>query len=142
MENKYYTPEISDIRIDYECEIYSEFQNRGFEWLKLRLIPNSVKAILEDNIKIERIRVSYLTKEQIEAEGWKLIEEKNLSKDKSVLKFKKDTRILYQGYLEDYTVVRELIQIWNNEKENHCIFEGKCSSINEFKIICKLLGIK
>lgn len=154
MENKYYTPKISELFVGYECEFasnplsfelnnYDRIQVGELSMVEFRDIINWYQGgLLDYNDLNGVVRTPYLTKEQIENGGWKLIKEKNLSNDKSVLKFKKDNNILYQGYLEDHTVVRELIQIWNSEKENHCIFEGRCSSINEFKIICKLLGIK
>ena len=74
MENKYFTPDVKDFHIGYECEI-----NTSNGW-KSGKFPE----ILELNSELDEfdknsfmkaahaiLRVPYLTKEQIEAEGWK-----------------------------------------------------------------------
>lgn len=80
MENKYFTPDIEDIYIGYECE------SLGTEWHPITISLLSFvepfwliqkdekpKTIL-DHLTDKKLRVSYLTKEQIEAEGWELIQ--------------------------------------------------------------------
>src|SRR6187431_1971729 len=78
----YFTPQIEDIRVGYECEICP---NLGYDdrWIptvgKCEEIPgNGVKSCNLDELTYDclidghiGIRVPYLTKEQIEAEGWK-----------------------------------------------------------------------
>lgn len=153
VNNKYFTPSIEDIRVGYECETYSEFQNRGFEWTKLQLIPNSVKSILIDTSLLERVRVPYLTKEQIEAEGWKQLEDKSPFTGKSFKWQKiigeKETGVFNEDHI--YTLTTELLDrritihlewesSWNRFSGD--IYVGSCRCINDFKLIMKLLCIK
>jgi hypothetical protein len=59
MENdKYFTPDIEDLRVGYECDLLGS------------------KIVIEDRHDLDLsfdhpLRTPYLTKEQIEAEGWK-----------------------------------------------------------------------
>lgn len=76
----------------------------------------------------ENFRVSYLIKEQIENEGWK-------ESDKIKNFFRKGN---YK--LEIYDNYRIIIRKDGWYEEN-TIYKGKCLSINEFRTICKLLGI-
>lgn len=130
MESAYFTPDIEDIHIGYECEINSEFETRGFEWTKLSLIGNSIKTIIEDPEKMKRIRVPYLTKEQIEAEGWKF--DYNLGDFDYYVKTVNDTE--YE--LEFCYKERININIWKRT-----LYHGECKDINTFRKIIKLLEI-
>lgn len=123
MENKYFTPDIEDIHAGYECEllIYDKWE------------PNIVKpyTALESVvrcIKDQIIRVPYLTKEQIEAEGWE---------EHSSNFFKKDL-IMLQIDLEEYNILIRKGS-WFPEET---LFKGNCKDINTFRKIIKLLNIK
>lgn len=146
MEIKYYIPDISDIRVGYECET------------KVYPYPNWIKTKIEDGEDIEfifskqwEIRVPYLTKEQIESEGWIVdnsmgkIEDNLLFNKKG--KFREDDvnyKIYYVPktkwlliYLGDY-----LLRYTENKTElttNNTLFAGYCPSINEFRYITKNL---
>ena len=121
MENKYFTPDIEDIHAGYECEllIYDKWE------------PNIVKpyTALESVVKCIKdkvIRVPYLTKEQIEAEGWKHSE-----KDC----FNYNDRWMCSWYPE-----YNRMEFCDDENENG--FAGECKDINTFRKIIKLLNIK
>jgi hypothetical protein len=158
MENKYFTPDIEDICIGYEYEkysiglqmVYGRFlpDNERDDELKWR--PNIIKCgsdILgleagsypnEDEpykafktLWKDYIRVPYLTKEQIEAEGWKQI----------------SSEILTHGYFLKGECRLELLEdsiicirngYWYPE---NTIYKGECKDINTFRKIIKLLGI-
>lgn len=154
MENKYYTPDIKDIKLGDYYEVYIDDN-----WEKLELIKESGHIIIDfdfwkKGIENKEIRVPYLTKEQIEAEGWEMYA-------KSVdtwFKFKESpimhTKIQdYYGYKPyslylNYGFHDNKLQIrcdFSGGKDfsgSHTLFEGFCPSINEFRYICKLLNIK
>ena len=152
MENKYFTPDIEDVYIGYEHETYSiglQMINGRFlpdnerdDELKWR--PNIIKCG-SDILNLEAssypnedepyksfktlwkdyIRVPYLTKEQIEAEGWKHSE-----KDC----FDYNDRWMCSWYPE-----HNRMEFCDDENENN--FAGECKDINTFRKITKLLKI-
>jgi len=135
MEGKYFTPEIEDLRVGYECELWEDGQafvrgritqiyqgkEDGKECLGLVLGRN---GYLIDRFR--EIKVPYLTKEQIEAEGWTHSDEEFYKKN--------DYFIRRHG---NYLTVRE--GSWYPEET---IFRGECKDINTFRYICKLLNIE
>ena len=129
--NKYFTPDILDIHVGYECEIYENEQYVSY------VIPH---VIVGGNTRIDipcgshwsiqnKLRVPFLTKEQIKAEGWIL---------------QSETGFFIKGKYELY-----YNQQWNNDKEfslqileqPNFMFKGFCKDINTFRKIIKLLGI-
>lgn len=146
--NKYYTPSIEDIRVGYECEIKP--LNSEYDWLPAKLKHEKgyngeglyninpfwysvidkdgfpVKAIIND---LSQVRTPYLTKEQIEAEGWEIVQENYCVKNQ------------YRLSLLPNNMIH--ISVTNVSTVNmKTLFIGNCPSINEFRTICKLLNIK
>lgn len=84
---KYFTPEIEDIRVGYECEMkqpnFSYFRNGITRDTLLKILekeeykPYVIQVFDFQMLKFSGldgvIRVPYLTKEQIEKEGWKCV---------------------------------------------------------------------
>lgn len=159
MENKYFTPDIRDIRIDYECEcLWCCREPR--EWVPLKITMEDTETWLELSIqdtirrlKLNEIRVPYLTKEQIESQGFTF-------KNKSIdywFQINEDKRFLtnlqsFHGYKAyniflNYGFHDKRIKIkadfsgggdWDNSE---VLFEGECKCINEFKQILKQIHI-
>jgi hypothetical protein len=125
MENKYFTPDIEDIHAGYECELllYAE-------WDPITVKPYTALESVVKCIKDKIIRVPYLTKEQIEAEGWKETSINHYTKKDIFLK-------VYIGYLHD-DILSFRISIYNAEGT---LFKGECKDINTFRKLCKLLHI-
>jgi len=133
-KEKYYTPEIEDICIGYEYEI-----TNGYEWVKKVFSKEDLKSFLyeklENGIIQEQIRVPFLTKEQIEQEGWE-----------NITKSFQEPEIFVATH--NSSQWRQLVYRFSDKKleiievDNSCIFYGECKSINEFRKICKLLNIK
>jgi hypothetical protein len=157
MENKYYTPDISDLHIGYECE-WKDCDEYAFEkkdeypWESITIEELDLENLVED-LEEGRIRTPYLTKEQLEAEGWICIAD--IIYGDGVKLFKKDignytydcrynilsTRLTIE--LRDY--ILDASKIKTNPPGKYSldiVYNGFCSSINEFRYICKLLNIK
>jgi hypothetical protein len=128
MENKeeYFIPEIEDIYVGYECELQDEKNWNHFKFYR----KYDFEIDLERRIFNQTIRVLYLTKKQIEAEGW-------ISQSETGF-FTKDKYELYYN------------QQWNNDKEfslqildqPNFLYQGECKDINTFRKLIKLLSIE
>lgn len=173
MENKYYTPDITDLRVGYECEkIQMEFDKqislflkegasdeeyeKAWNWhynsdevksKKHLITKEELRSLLEfDKSKGLRessgtslqgnFRTPYLTKEQIVVEGWQ-----SVSGEYFEGKFTKENFQLNFYSTEDRFI--EIAKYFNFEKNRgwNGVYYGACPSINEFRYICKLLGI-
>lgn len=142
MENKYYTPELEDFHVGYEFEHFdtsgklvkdhpsnkAEWKKDVCDWEWLNMICDDFE---HDNENIPNLyRVPYLTEEQIQAEGWKQWPDREYIFDKTI-----------NG--EDYQL--------NYQFDNHwCtiygvgasqVFRGFIKSINELRIICKMISV-
>lgn len=133
--DKYYTPLIEDIRVGYEYEALIHYFTTGYEWEKKVLDLHTLQGILNTyRGKITGLRTPYLTKEQVEKEGWEGIEE--LDNFGAFTTTKNKSGIIYK-----LTWSSDLqLQIWDTNFIQ-CVFHGECKSINEFRYLCKLLGI-
>lgn len=143
-QNKYYTPEIEDLRVGYEYEfrydekhtwqketidICPQLDHEQFDW---------VYGLLEKN----NLRVPYLTKEQIVDEGWELTTIGAHFKCGFVYsKISEDVeyRLNFEhcGYKKNLITVIKVV----NKDTLVSIFQGDCKSINELRIVEKLLNI-
>jgi len=145
MKNKYFTPDIEDIHVGYECEILKETWE-PFKFNVKEIIPvfarvNS-KTILSDKIK-----VPYLTKEQIEAElinDWKFNEltstfQKKIIRENFIL----NVDIYYNNFFKklQIKVIEEHEEFNKLSKTEYNLYNGQCKDINTFRKIIKLLGI-
>lgn len=144
-DNKYFTPSIEDIRVGYEYELCTTHPEEAdnSHWSR-HLFPDPFVGYRLDGFKksIEMgiIRVPYLTKEQIEAEGYPII---GIYPSGGSL-HKKD---LYElVFLTDYRLI--ITKVWKSfegepDEKTHRkdIYNGECKCINNFRYINKLLGI-
>lgn len=155
-KQEYFIPNIEDLRVGYEYErqyttniwINEVIEEWDFRTPQLREpCDSNITEILRD-LNSNKIRVPYLTKEQIEAEGWKIspysfliINCSNEEKNEYTYKFFKDKYNLI------YEEAKNIIKIWYyDEYSSNCntaigLFKGECRDINTFRYICKLLNI-
>ena len=132
MKNKYFTPDIEEMFVGCEFEMHDTWGN----WKKLilteELLKNPLIGLGSGNERVPwywKIRVPYLTKEQIETEGW--------TKEKSY--FIKNNIYLF---FEDKFLVIDSGNPFSWEAiDSEILFKGKCKDINTFRKICKLLEI-
>ena len=145
MENNYFIPNIEDIHVGYECEIAvpTDINFEYFKWQPIILSKDNFNHETPDFALSAGIRTPYLTKEQIEDDGWILEYGKKVSlrgyqsEQEFKIAFTKgdyiiNARALFYSshYMEIYT------------KRGERIYQGECKDINTFRYICKLLGIK
>lgn len=133
---KYFVPEISDLRVGYECEI--EIDN---EWINKIIEFEYGWLELPDDYN-KRLRVPYLTKEAIESEGWRIHNLQKEIKDKNCFLFYKkvneETFIMVfdpSDSCKRIGIHQEVLKI----PVKH--FSGTCKDINTLRQIQKLLGI-
>ena len=131
MENKYFTPDIEDMTVGYEVEQLINQKWKKELFAKGSYLPenNDLLQWAHSCIISNTLRVPYLTKEQIEAEGW--------TKEKSY--FIKNNIYLF---FEDGMLVIDSGNPFSWEaSDSEILFKGKCKDINTFRKICKLLEI-
>lgn len=125
--DKYYTPELQDLYVGYECEV-KDIPPPEEDWHQWVITTTNVLHHLDKWIKDGSLRTKYLTQEDIESLGWKLIPYEHY--------FEKDNYIMIQQ--------GEKIEIWvkdlalydpEGETTNGTIFKGEAKSINELKKI-------
>ena len=138
MENKYFTPNIEDLYVGYECEI----NNIHGKWESITITFTNSNSFYKTDlaevcllVEDKYVRVPYLTKEQIEAEGW-------IKAKAPIVTIKHDfyeIPYIKDNFRVDYNFRNNLINIIENNGTN--LFYGKCKDINTFRKLIKLLGI-
>lgn len=133
MENKYFTPEITDIRVGYEAEFnLAGFGKEGWKFVKFKGVDEAVRCYHEQGF----YRTPYLTKEQIEAEGW----QPTVASGGYEYRYKNYYMFLSKIYnKENIPIININIENLNTQDD---IFQGECKDINTFRYICKLLNIQ
>ena|ERR1044072_5096501 len=125
-EQKYYTPAPEDIREGFEFE-----SNETGKWQSIKIeshIRNNASNIIAllGNYPY-KFRVPYLTAEQIKAEGWEKSGEHSFQKaNYSFSRF---------GPLNSCDMACHITFCGGD------IYVGRCRCLNDFRLICKLLGI-
>lgn len=139
MKKEYFTPNVEDIHVEYECEILKE-KWEHFVFNVEEIIP-VFGRVNSKTVLSEKIRVPYLTKEQIEAEGWK--EEQMYINGTFVMILGE----LNEGYElmfaegNSQIVITKVWTLFDDQVKRDNIFKGNCKDINTFRKIIKLLEI-
>jgi hypothetical protein len=140
MGDKYYTPEIEEFRVGFECEIMSSY---GFQ---KGLYPEILKEETLNNfggdslvsLKQSTFRVKYLDGDDIESLGFN-----RLTDDCYNLPVKE-----FRGRLDQEVriIVRKTILIYlamdMGDKDNMVLFTGNIKNLSELKVLLKQLNIK
>lgn len=131
MENdKYFVPDIEDFRFGYEFE--KNYSSSGGDWYPTKIVAYLDFEGLDFYIEEGLLRTPYLTKEQIEAEGWICIGQ-NSYIDSNFYYFMKSEKSL------DFNGITHEIKI--SDDPYYPDYAGECKDINTFKWLCKLLKI-
>jgi len=148
MENKYYKPQVEDLFVGYEiCWIKDPtVSNEPNNLIKLIISPAQLSGMLYPNRgfgnnmdegytpDLWSFVTEYLTKEQIEAEGWE-----SVRKDYYTKMDEGHPVFLQVNY--DWEGQPVFISIGYNNEYPRMRYVGICPSINEFRTIIKLLKI-
>ena len=132
MENKYYTPEIEEFHVGFECEKMIPHTNGGHQISLVNtdqkpFIVRDVFDIPRDRATLSWFRVKYLDKKDIESLGWKLVwNEKSLT-------------FQLGKYILDFWYSTLQLQIVHGDA--NIIFKGCIKNKSELKRIMKQLKI-
>ena len=147
MKNKYFTPDIEDFCIGYECEIRTPTRWKSGKFPEILELNSELDEFGKDSLMKAAhaiLRVPYLTKEQIEAEGWELIQ----IYPKGACIFQKGTKEEGCELTCDFTEHRvhftELYFCGLDDEYTRTKLTWRsleCKDINTFRKICKLLKI-
>ncbi len=152
MENQYFRPLVEDLRVGYECELWDSWAYTKENWRKIVIgeqdDENSASYPYYDVFvdyadNICNLRTLYLTREQIEKEGWKYTSKSiDIWFEKEGMFDRENNYIVYKLKMH-YNLQDKWLSINIDDRgEDQFIFNGKCKCINEFRIIMKLLNIK
>lgn len=122
MENRYYTPDISELYVGYECE----WIDTRHDWVNLEFkLPTDIS--LDDTY-----RTKYLDSDDIISLGFKKIRE-----EKDCIVYFKDEKDFPYGLFLGHIIDNNIIHIDNDEaySDNVTYFRGLCKSKNELKKI-------
>lgn len=141
---EYFTPLIEDIRVGYECELLRDPSKdvSEQEWMPFTFKRLSLPAYCTEKGQFElttqSLRVPYLTKEQVEAEGWKIT-----YREIKPNPYKVDWINAKKG---DYDLwinlaLHDKMHLGVDRTKWGILYRGQCKDINTFRQICKLLGV-
>jgi hypothetical protein len=132
MENKYYTPDIEDIHVGYKCEIL-----RYKEWCDYTIGIEDFETLDFDLF----IRTKYIDKKDIESEGWRFVNTgtEHFHRFDKIVNHREVKRLIEIKYDYETKILKVGFDCGNFF--DCMLFDGNCPSINEFKLIIKLLGI-
>ena len=143
-QNKYYTPDISELHIGYECQLFvpkstDPFVLGGYYDVWVQMSFTKPWRIADVQKGESQVRTKYLDQSDIESCGWikDWDEDSNYTGCYKLL-IKSDII----GQSEDNWELwhyDKIVSI-NNELSNRC-FDGFCPSINELRTIMKFLKI-
>lgn len=141
-KEKYYIPEISELREGYEFEYqeYDEEKDQFKEnWIKSKFDSrDGLDYDLAHQFADGSVRCKFLTIEQIEAEGWIKVNA-NSFVITSMKSDKFDSNVEY-SLTFNRPRLTPYINIDGADTDSSC-YRGMCKSINEMRTIMKLLRI-
>lgn len=155
MNKKYFTPSIEDIRVGYEFELIDYASNNygqdtsNCTWTKHIIKEEDLLSFYKEDSGIEtylsylrkgHFRVPYLTKEQIEGEGW-IFKEKAGARETYYIEMERGFRLYLSRWDEAY---HGDVGIYGFDDQGSLFhwYSGDCKDINTLRYIMKLLKIK
>lgn len=147
-ENKYFVPQIEDIRVGYECQVQS-IENA--QWGNFTITEKWMwdGTTIFEYLELGNVRVPHLTKEQIISERWTMFKAEFDNAEKNgrfgynkgnyfLVHDSKNNRI--ELIYKDPSIEQE--SNWGvSRSPEHFRFQCECKDINTFRHICKLLKI-
>jgi hypothetical protein len=159
MESKYYTPQIEEFRVGFECEFFNNMQDK--QWNKIVCDTDHIGIAYtcfeegtiewEDDIS-HTFRVKYLDSEDIESFGFKYVENYSLISDIKVNLFVKEIDKFNEWIitLENENVFislksDEFLMAIPSSKQYwtlYDLFRGKIKNKSELEVLLKQLEIR
>jgi len=142
MKSKYYVPNLEELHVGYICEVKNSSDDEYFDW-EDQLIEKSDLMYINNWLNWNELRTKYLDVFDLESLGCKYKREY-----KNNLDFEKGN-IYTNGFFLTYNTETLMLKIQKNKgnfdnsgtPKSECVFEGKVKSINELKLIFKMLEI-
>ena len=143
--NKYYTPDIEEFHVGFECEFKNDMQDNVW---KTEICDPDIMSIFYDSIEHDEnfndvFRVKYLDREDIESLGFKYLGYDKDGRTHEVYDYKGEM----EWWLKDYRcwnddndiVIHKTIKdgVWRRDN----MFKGVIKNKSELKQILKQLGI-
>ena len=150
MDDKYFVPDVEDIRVGYECEVQDVIESIFFDGIITTKYSESWKPLIITKqyftyylelIATGHLRTLYLTKEQIEAEEWKADTYGPSADGPSFIKNEFYCQMLLPNSTYELNSGLTFSPNLVIRTRSYIVFLGECKSINEFRYICKLLKI-
>jgi hypothetical protein len=130
MDNeKYYIPSRDEFHVGLEYEALWGLEGIDGEWLKEIFTERSSIESLE-----ETIRVKYLNKADIEAEGFTDTKDRGMAEHTGYL-FKNRGGITIR-----YWSINNRVKIENHNRIDKTVFDGEIKNQSEFRKILKMIG--
>lgn len=139
MKDVYYTPKIEAFHQGFEFEVmeYDGSWEPEDDISMLGNIDSSLISDIEDLIFYKRVRVKYLSIEDIKGLGFK--QQNSLTNERCVIYEKDDFVVCFFGYFN--TVGVDLNLFVRVSKRNRIVFEGDVKNISELKRVLKQTDI-
>jgi len=136
-DQKYFVPDISDLRVGYTCNIRRSADSEWTMWLYIaKKTVSSACELLERG----DLRVPYLTPEQIQKEGWIwAFDGGTIDHQGNPMMVFKKPKLLLSYKCTDITLQDVCIE---KNYGNGVLYRGECRDINTLRYIQKLLNIK
>ena len=152
-ENKYYKPEVEEFYLgfEYDEELKEEWsklirppKDLPNKWYSLKLNTSHSFSKIINKIKLEKIRVKYLDKSDIEELGFKCIKDNN--GEYMFQKIVSDNLFYEINYDEDNqeTMIEVYMKPFNedsNKYDSFTLFHGYIKNKSELKMILKMVKI-
>lgn len=149
MKNKYYTPEIEEFHVGFECEWQCKVRNETWneqvcDGDLVSIAYDSIEHSDEDEPYEEQFRVKYLDKQDIE----EVLKVRQLKGDDIELNFQillSDSEDFYEVDYETDTL-KLTVELFKETDKNkyscYTLFSGKIKNKTEFKRLLKQLDLK
>lgn len=142
-DNKYYVPTIEEFHVGFEYELFEDFDTLPEKTWHKQIYgkngcdPESMDFVSYKNIERKEIRVPYLTKEDIEAEGFKMKFPISASGDT----YFENGKVTIWCNFHKHTIR----VIYNDDGNNIVLFQSLADSDiknrSEFKRTLKMIGV-
>lgn len=131
-QNKYFTPEYNELVLGDKIQCWHSIDIQRWED---DIFQGWEIDCFKEYIALGAVRVKYLDKSDIESLGWKWFTNASYGEDYEMINNGK-------RYVLSQIENTQEIYVYLIEKSENCtIFNGQCKSINELRIIHKLLQI-